>query len=100
VRGYFMEAKRLPLVLQARMELGLSPADDLEDDLILAYAMKKNGLGCFLTSCPSDEERKMNKVELSSANARYTRPGHRAVRNEFVRDFLFPLLSSDDIPEK
>ncbi len=95
VRGYFMEAKRLPLVLQARMELGLSPADDLEDDLILAYAMKKNGLGCYLTSTPTDEEGKMNQAELSSASARFTRPGHRAVRNEFVMKHLFPLICSE-----
>ncbi len=88
VRGYFMPARHLPLVLQARWELGLRPQDDLEDDLILAYAMKRHGLACYIKSAHTDPETSVNRQELSSPGARHLQAGHYAKRDEFVRKYL------------
>jgi hypothetical protein len=87
VRGYFLPPRNLAAMLEAIYELKLRPGlDDLEDDLLLAWAMARKGLKCWLTPLDEDRETWMKKQELAPTDARSARGSHYVVRDQFVRE--------------
>ncbi len=91
VRGYFLPSRNLPLILQARLDLELRAGDDLEDDMILACAMRRNRLPAYVIREHPDPATRNCCQELSNAAARHRRPDHLAKRQAFVRQHLAPL---------
>jgi hypothetical protein len=88
VRGYFVPACHLPVVLQARHSLRLKAGDDLEDDLILAYGMKSHGLPTYVTALDPDPASSNCIQELGNAAARHRRADHFEKRDRFVREHM------------
>ena len=87
MRSYFMRTCHLPLVLEARLSLGWNQlADRPEDDLLMAWAAKKNGKRNYVTPSDANAETLAEKEGLSEMGAMCHRPNHKSRRAAIVRE--------------
>jgi len=87
MRSYFMHTSHLPLVLEARLSMGWNRlADRPEDDLLMAWAAKKNGKRNYITPTDSNPETLAEKEGLSELGAMHHRPEHISRRAAIVRE--------------
>lgn len=88
VRGVFLPAGHLPLVLESLHLMGRGHRrEDLEPDLVLAWTMARMGWKCWLTPWEADPETRMALRELPALSARSGRPDHYQIRDRFIRRF-------------
>ena len=82
VRAYFVRTRNLGHLPMTRWEFGLQGATDAEDDILLAVAMQRAGLACYLTPHSDDPETSVRREALPSPHALSDRGDHKDRRTE------------------
>ncbi len=88
VRGVFLPAGHLPLILESLHLIGREHRrEDLEPHLVLAWTMARLGLKCWLTPWDADPETCMALWEPGAPPARSGRTDHYQTPDRFIPRF-------------